>query len=246
MNSINGRKRAPHDLNKKWQRWQNLPPSVISHHGAHCCESARQWMLAMDFSQLKGAAAVIGPRWLRQKFKWGPSPWPLHWCEVVRRKTIDCGALAALSHQLFLGRGVSSYPAQFILEFSEASEQQWLANWSCNGDGLHWIHDGLIYHEGCAVAVSGREIKFWDATASWWIDPKQFPGYGALLALRVFDESAVAGQDFSWGDHRIIPNQWQAIARAREVATSIRLEADGAGTNGDDESRALAATPKAR
>src|SRR5205814_2473594 len=154
--------------------WQSVPPSTISHHGKGCCETARHWLLAMDFSQLNGASRLIGPRWLRRKFKWGPSPWPIHWCEVVRRNTIDCGALAALSHQLFVGRRVRSYPAQFILQFTDAAARQWLANWSRNGDGLLWIHNGLVYHEGCAVVPLGHEIKLWDATATWWIDPRQF------------------------------------------------------------------------
>ncbi|MCA1658913.1 MAG: hypothetical protein LC627_06425, partial [Verrucomicrobiaceae bacterium] len=187
------------DLSSGLLRWENLPPSTMSHHGGRCCEVARQWILAMDFSQLNGATTLTGPRWLRKKFKWGPSPWPLHWCEAVRRETIDCGALAALAHQLFLGRGVQSYPVQFIMQFSEDAGRQWLASWDRGNGGLHWIHDGLIYHEGCAVVADANELKLWDATASWWVNPKQFGGYGAVLAMRLFDATRTPSPAFSWG-----------------------------------------------
>ncbi|MDP8916647.1 MAG: hypothetical protein M3M95_05515, partial [Pseudomonadota bacterium] len=62
-------------------RWDQWPASALSHHGGACCDIAREWVLATDFSQLGDAAALTGPRWLRQKYPWGPSPWPMHWCE---------------------------------------------------------------------------------------------------------------------------------------------------------------------
>jgi hypothetical protein len=69
----------------------------------------------------------------------------------------------------------------------------------------------LIYHEGCAVVVSEREIKLWDASAGWWIGARQRGGYGALVALRVFAPGA--GASFKWGAHEIDANRWQRIAR---------------------------------
>lgn len=204
---------AARELSAAMQHWENFTASSISHHGERCCEVARQWLLAMDFSQLHGATPLTGPRWLRQKFKWGPSPWPIYWCEVVRRKTIDCGALGALAHQIFLARGVRSFTAQFILEFTEDSAEQWLAAWkpACT-TGLNWVRRELIYHEGCAVAAKGGELKLWDATASWWIDPKQFRGYSAVRAVRIFDTTSTSETEFRWGAHRIRPNRWCEIA----------------------------------
>jgi hypothetical protein len=173
---------------------------------------AREWIIGMDFSQLNGANPLTGPRWLRSKFKWGPSKWPMHWCEAVQEKTLDCGALAALSHQLFLARGVRSFPAQLILEFNDASTHHWQETWSKENTCAQWISEGLIYHEGCAVALRDNEIKLWDSTATWWVNPKQFGGYAGLLALRVFDPSGTA-VDFTWGAHSIPANTWAKIER---------------------------------
>lgn len=199
------------DLDAGVQNWQNFPASTISHHGTACCDLAREWIVSMDFSQLNGANPLTGPRWLRQKFKWGPSKWPMHWCEAVREKTLDCGALAALSHQLFLARGVRSFPAQFILEFNDASTRHWQETWAAENTCTHWISEGLIYHEGCAVAVGENEIKLWDATATWWVNPKQFGGYAGLLAVRVFTD---APNEFTWGQHSIPPNLWHKVEKS--------------------------------
>lgn len=216
--------------------WQNFPASYISHHGKACCEIAREWITGMDFSQLNAGHPLTGPRWLRKLFKWGPSKWPIHWCEAVREKTLDCGALGALSHQLYLERGVRSFAAQFILEFNDVSTRHWSESWGAAGRDPHWINNGLIYHEGCAVETSRsrsdlqlhvppqnmhNEIKLWDATATWWINPKQFGGYAGLLAVRIFDSAAEQTTLFTWGEHRIQPNIWHKVARARtNFATS--------------------------
>ena len=99
--------------------WENFPYSVLSHHGTACCDIGREWIRSMDFAQLNGADLTSGPRWLRAKYKWGPSPWPMHWCEVVRRETIDCGAHAALSREAFGARGLVAFPAQLVQKYSQ-------------------------------------------------------------------------------------------------------------------------------
>ena len=134
-------------------RWSDWPPSVISHHGEMCCEVAREWLTAMDFSELNGAALTSGPRWLRARFKWGASSFPIYWCEAVERTTLDCGALAALTHEIFASRGVTSYRVQMVQRFSEDSARQWNNSWSESGVPLNWIDGQMIYHEGCAIQV---------------------------------------------------------------------------------------------
>jgi hypothetical protein len=200
------------DVDAGIQNWEHFPASYMSHHGAACCETAREWIVGMDFSQLHGGNPLTGPRWLRNNFKWGPSKWPMHWCEAVREKTLDCGALGALSHQLFLARGVRSFAAQLILEFNDASTRHWRETWSKENVCAHWISEGLIYHEGCAVAVHGNEIKVWDSTATWWVNPKQFGGYAGLVALRIFDPGS--SESFTWGKHVLPANTWTKIERA--------------------------------
>jgi len=203
------------DLDAGIATWQNSPASKIAHHGAACCDISREWIIGTDFSQLHAGNALTGPRWLRKNFKWGPSKWPLHWCEAVREKTLDCGALAALSHELFLARGVRSFPAQFILQFNDVSTRHWRETWNAAGSCAPWLSEGLIYHEGCAVVVGEEEIKLWDATATWWINPKQFGGYAALLATRVFNAQSAAAKTFTWGPHRLVANTWQKVKHTR-------------------------------
>jgi hypothetical protein len=109
-------------------RWQHFPDQHLSHHGEACCDVAREWIVAMDFAQLNGGDRLSGPRWLRQKYEWGPSPWPMHWCELVERKVIDCGAHAALAHEAFTARGVTAFRAQFVQRYSADAQASGAAN----------------------------------------------------------------------------------------------------------------------
>ena len=204
------------DINGAIEKWEDFPFSVITHHGKRCCSIAREWIFSMDYSQLNGGNLLMGPRWLRHKFKWGPSLWPLRWCEAVEQEMLDCGAHASLAHEVFNARGVRSYPAQFIQQFSEDATRQWCEKWSCDGASVHWVKEDLIYHEGCAVVVADNEIKVWDPSAGWWVNPKQFGGYGGLLAIRVFTGHGEPSPGaLRWGTHRIAANRWQKIERAR-------------------------------
>lgn len=204
------------DVRAAIEQWQHFPASTISHHGQRCCRIAREWLFSTDYSQLNGENILSGPRWLRQKFTWGPSPWPISWCEAVERKTLDCGALAALTHELFAARGVQSFPAQFIQQYSENATRQWCSKWDACATPVHWIRESLIYHEGCAVVMQGDEIKLWDPSAGWWVNQRQFGGYGGVLAIRLFaDELAECPRNLVWGRHHVIPNQWQRIETAQ-------------------------------
>ncbi|HEY0172346.1 MAG TPA: hypothetical protein VGB98_15095 [Pyrinomonadaceae bacterium] len=197
------------------EKWRDWPASTISHHGEACCDIAREWVLSTDFAQLGGGSVLAGPRWLRQRYPWGPSSWPIHWCEAVRRKSLDCGALAALSHEVFLARGVKSFPAQFIEQFTEDATQDWNSRWSGEQTPAEWIREDLIYHEGCAVDTGAGEIKVWDSTAAWWVNAKQFGGYHGVLAVRIFDAHAGPDAVYRWGTHHIAPNTWHKLQRAR-------------------------------
>jgi hypothetical protein len=189
-------------------KWRDFPYSCISHHGTACCDVAREWVLSMDYAQLNGNDPLSGPRWLRVRYEWGPSTWPIHWCEAVKRKTLDCGALACLAHQAFTARGVTSFPAQFVQQYSEDATSQWRCKWDEDEVSTHWIDGEVIYHEGCAVVGADGDLKLWDASAGWWVNHRQTSGYGALLAVRVFDAE---GRSFNWGEHRIAANEWNRV-----------------------------------
>ena len=201
-------------------RWEHFPYSCLSHHGADCCEVAREWMLAMDFAQLNGGDPLAGPRWLRQKYEWGPSPWPIHWCEAVTRKAIDCGAHAALAHEAFAARGVASHRAQLVQRYSADAADQWRRKWGAEKVSDHWITDDLIYHEGNAVLVGDDEVKLWDASAGAWLDPRQVVGYGSLAAVRIFAEGE---GPLRWAHHLIERNRWVEMGAAAAPTAPPRL-----------------------
>ena len=193
-------------------RWTDFPHSNFSHHNEACCEIARQWVTAMDYAQLTGGGLTSGPRWLRQKYKWGPSPWPMHWCEAVKRKTIDCGAHAALALEAFRARGLEAFPAQLVQRYSAEATEQWQAKWSGEDVSCHWLDGEHIYHEVTALIVGEDEVKIWDGSAGSWVDPRQGAGYGSLVAVRICAEGSFGGGDgLRWGDRRLKPGAWVRI-----------------------------------
>jgi hypothetical protein len=115
---------------------------------------------------------------------------------------------------------VKSFPVQLVQQYTKEATQHWTKKWVAEDTSIHWINDDLIYHEGCALAVSDTEIKLWDASTAWWINPQTFTGYGSLRAVRLF-VTHNAQSYFSWGDHRIIPNQWQCIEAREKVFAKV-------------------------
>jgi len=204
--------RCGHVTAAVFETWKDWRPSSISHHGRICCEIAREWIASTDFSSLGGGDRLAGPRWLRHMFRWGGSTYPIHWCEAVRRKTLDCGALAALAHEVFTARGITSYRVQLVQRFSRVATESWTHSWKKSGASMRWVNEDLIYHEGCAVEVRENEIKVWDASAGWWIDPRTGDGYGALLAIRL--TAAANTPDLIWGHRSLTPNKWQPTTEA--------------------------------
>ena len=192
-----------------FDQWRDWEPSAVLHHGRLCCEIAREWLIDTDYSEMNGAGALTGPRWLSRRFQWGPCGYPIHWCEAVRRKVLDCGAHAALAQELFTVRGVKSYRAQLIQHYSIPAASHWEDKWLESGASVQWIKDDLIYHEGCAVLVAPGEVKLWDASAGWWIDPRSSTGYGSLTALRLV--APADSTELSWGPLRLTANEWRSI-----------------------------------
>ena len=189
-------------------QWRDFPVSRLSHHGEACCEVARRWIVAMDFAQLNGGGRLAGPRWLRARYEWGPSPWPAHWCELVDRKVIDCGAHAALAHEAFVGRGVTAFRAQFVQRYSADAHAQWRTRWAAEQASDHWIGGDFIYHEGNALLVDSGEVKLWDASSGSWLNPRQTKGYGSLAAVRLMVDGGSGAGELRWGEHRLQPNVW--------------------------------------
>jgi hypothetical protein len=125
---------------------------------------------------------------------------------------LDCGVLAAMAHECFATRGVKSFPAQLVQQYSLEATAHWREHWAENDTSTHWIKDDVIYHEGNAVLLPDGTIKLWDASAAWWMNPSLTNGYGSLTALRIHDLKASPGTVFRWGQHQITPNTWYHFA----------------------------------
>jgi hypothetical protein len=203
-----------------FENWREFPYTNVSHHGSACCEMAREWLYAMDYTQLNGGSPFTGPRWLRQRYNWGPTVYPIHWCEAIEEKTLDCGALASLSREVFKSRNVRAYPAQLVQQFTTHATAQWQKKWIEKEASTHWINDDVIYHEGCAILTEGNEIKVWDSSAGWWVRPIPQNGYGSLLALRICADERNNISVFQWGDHKIAPNRWQKFETQQLAAAA--------------------------
>src|SRR5829696_6133350 len=92
------------ELNAALDRWRYSLSSAFLHHGKSCCTMAREWLFGTDHSQLNGQHRLMGPRWLRKRYEWGPSQWPMTWCQALEQESLDCGALAALTREIFVAR----------------------------------------------------------------------------------------------------------------------------------------------
>ena len=192
-------------------KWRSFPNSVISHHGAPCCDIAHAWLGAYDFAQLNGGDVLSGPRWIREHSAWGATVWPIHWCEAVDAGSVDCGVHAAMAHEVFRARGVPSYRAQFVQRYSGDAAASWRQNWARMGASDHWIDGDAIYHEGNAVVVRGNSVKLWDGSAGCWINASGSTGYGSLAAVRIEVDDRLAPRHFSWGGRTLPANEWSAV-----------------------------------
>ena len=191
-----------------WEYWQ---PARVSHHGQACCEIVKEWIIATDQSLLNGSSELTGPRWLRHRFEWGPTRYPIHWCEIGRAKVLDCGVHAAIAQEVFLARGVRCFRAQLVQEYSEGAAEQWQLKWEDRDAITTWLDGKLIYHEGCAVVTGAGTARLWDPSAGWWLDPNTTSGYGSLRALRI--HAPAIAENLVWGTHLIPANEWTIIER---------------------------------
>ena len=205
------------DLNAAIGRWRYSSPSAIGHHGKSCCSTAREWMFATDHSLLNGQDNLMGPRWVLQRYDWGPSQWPMTWCFAVQQEVLDCGALAAISKEVFTARGVVSHSIQLIQEYTDNTTYHWAKAWTEHPASTHWIQGALIYHEACAVEIGSNEIRLWDPSAGCWINPKPSGGYGSIRAIRVRTNLAVFSRVLTWGTYRIPSDEWHIIPTKKEA-----------------------------
>lgn len=197
------------------RRWLEHPACAILHHEAACCDRARLWFLAFARSMEIGALsqyALRAPVWLSQQFKWGPSEWPIAWCQVVKRKTVDCGVFAALAREVFVAQGHSAHPAQAILAYNRDCTRHWKELWKITEEDVDaektfpWIGEELVYHEICALEMPDGEARLYDSTWGTWLHPSRRHGHGALLAVRT-----ECPRLLRWGGRELSCGEWVSV-----------------------------------
>jgi hypothetical protein len=174
--------------------------------------------MALDHSldALQGpASAIAGPRWIRDRFAWGPSSWPLHWCEAVESAQLDCGALSALTREIYLQRDVAAVAAQVIQRYSAQTVAHWRRKWRTGFGYFDWLAEDLIYHEVVGVLLNGAVVKIWDPSNACWIAHDHTRGYGATLEIRLMPPSpALGGAVVHWGDRQLRLGSWNDLEEA--------------------------------
>lgn len=198
------------ELSRLVEAWSARQPSIISSHDGACCHLSREWFFAMDNSYSIRHTPSQMPSWIRERYKWGPNSWPIYWCQAVRSEQLDCGALAALTHESLKARGIQALPAQLVKHYGETNCAQWEKTWQAREVSCNWISPPFGYHEVCAVLQEGStRIKLWDPTGNYWIDPDQTLGYSTPVALRIIniDNSGL----LNWGRHQVAPGSWRVL-----------------------------------
>jgi hypothetical protein len=218
-----------------FSRWVENPASSLVHHDAECCEEARLWFLSyarsMEIDTLS-QFSMKAPTWLQRLFTWGPTEWPISWCQVVKERVIDCGVFAALAREVFTAQGHVAHPAQALLSYNEACTDHWKSLWKgenkkpkkrkgdvvelaakaqavrkkSDRDIFPWIGDRIVYHELCLVEMPDGTAKIYDSTWGNWYEPLQRAGFGALLAVRT-----ECPRLLKWGDKTISCGEWIGI-----------------------------------
>ncbi|MBI4285458.1 MAG: hypothetical protein HY670_06115 [Chloroflexi bacterium] len=178
--------------------------SRLAHHGKPCCSQARAWFLMMD--RFYHAYNRALPVWIRLRYEWGPSRWPVYWCEAVESKKLDCGVLSALTIEALAARGVTALFCQLIQHFDSRSVAQWREVWSKAGSIPDWATGQFTYHEACAV-IHEDDVTIWDPTINAVVRPVTNTAYGAVIALRVRAPGHEPAS-LSWGNVRVPVNEW--------------------------------------
>jgi hypothetical protein len=188
--------------------WVRASVSVLGRHGA-CCDRARAWLAAMgrshDFAATDGLA-FAGPRWLTERYAWGPTRWPLAWCDAVRARTIDCGVFSVFALEIFRAKGIEAFPGQVLRICAAERTTHWRRKWSAIPEAFNWIGSRVVYHEVNVVRVTEADARVYDPTVGVWLDPAIKTGHGGHIAIRA--ELPVA---LSWGGHKLVNGQWTKL-----------------------------------
>jgi len=191
-------------LEQVLEHWRNKSISVILDHGQSCCTLAKEWFISMDKSLVADSNTLSGPKWLRERYRWGPIRRPLYWCDIVNVEALDCGAFAAITREIFISRGLTCLPVQLVQKFPLYNIKHWKETWLKAKVPFDWAEGPLVYHEAVAVVIKENCIEIWDPVDAHWMSLRT-RGYGATIALRVVSDKL---HSVVWKSRHIPTNQW--------------------------------------
>lgn len=186
-------------------------PSCISDHGEWCCRVARSWFVTMDSTFATDHGREVPPVWLAERFRWGPCLWPLYWCELTKRETLDCGALAAATTTIMRARGVEACTAQIIQRYDAHVLDGWQAVWTSAGVEPRWIKEDLVYHE-CTAVLRDRSVVLWDPSENRWLEAEWSSRLGgAIVSIRVASGPAPWDGLLRFGNLPLVAGEWTVL-----------------------------------
>ncbi len=200
--------KAGWEARKEWQTARTSDP--FSH--GKCCEEAKAWLKSTGRSydaRLQKKSSVQAPRWLSDRYRWGPTRWPAAWCELVRAEEIDCGAFSAMARLLFRDQGCEAYAAQVLRPGMMTCTSHWSERWGRVPGAFPWIGEGIVYHEVCLVRTAEGQTGVFDPAEGYWIDPELVHGHYGHIAIRADVPMATP-----WGRHVLMNRQWTELAHA--------------------------------
>ncbi len=185
-------------------------PAHLSMHSSSCCTRARSWFITMacctgaqdDYSSLS---------WIHSQWEWGPSKWPMYWCEILEREKLDCGVLADLADLALQEKGKKTIRIQLIEEYDIYVCQNWRQVFSGAGCCVDWIHGCMVYHEVTGYIV-GEDLKIWDPSDNNLVifqnnAPKQ---HGRVVAIRLAPSELVPSESIIlWCGLQLSVGSWQ-------------------------------------
>ena len=195
------------------------------------------WLRSTDRAFLSAAGCNAPPVWLAHRFAWGPHAWPISWRDIPRMPVLDCGAIAALSTELFRWRDWDAAPVQLLLQFTPESVRGWQALWREAGADGSWAARSFAYHEATLAVMPSGDGRIWDPLGRFWLPVAPQPGYEGLVALRVCGADAferivpLAGQRLRSGVWYVVADSFRSAVRRAPTATSITTIGATAGSS---------------
>lgn len=132
---------------------EEKPVSRLTRHAAPCCVIAEAWFRATARSAIRRFGDE--PRWITERWNWGPTVWPIAWCEAIKADALDCGALADLAAVAFEETGREVMRVQLIQDASTEECEQWATRWATTPAAPKWIWGRLVYHEKAWAPAAG-------------------------------------------------------------------------------------------